>query len=49
MKGFDHERATATGADRFGVRLLLRIDSDHPVRCHVVPSFWNTVAYSRFN
>ena len=48
-KGFDQQRAAATGTHRFGVRLLLRLDSDHPVRCHVIPSFRNAVAYSGFD
>lgn len=36
---------TSSRAHRSSVCLLLRIDFDHSVRSHVVPSFWYSVAY----
>jgi len=46
VSDFNPQRVPAVGTYRFGVCVLLRLDFNHPVLSHVIPSFWNDLTYS---
>lgn len=45
LPGPHQQRVSAAGAHRFSVCVLLCVDSDHSVHCHVVPSIRDLVAH----